>query len=284
MNPHPVECREFLDAWAAGVPIPEAHLAICEACAGQVEAGNKMASRLRIAHENSPVPPGLETRVRQAMLGEAGGSARPWLSPSLWIMAAAALILIVSAGAGYQLGHLRWTEAAQDSYIASVSRSVASLLRVGLRDHIHCTFYGQVPKTRPDQREFLQELGPEFKDLLGVVRQHAPAGYEVFTAHQCEYQGRQFVHLAMRGEGKLVSLLIATKGAGESFTAEQIRPVLTRQDTPFYQGQAQRFAISAFETQQYLVYTISDLPLHQNMQLMLAMAPQVKEVLARASL
>ena len=284
MNPNdevslPVECRTWLDALDAGAAMPE-HPAVCAGCAKEAEVRMNMANRVRVAHESVTLPPGLETRIRAAIrAGER--QPRAWRGASLWMTAAAALIMTLSLGVAYQLGHLRWTQAAQDSYLAAMSNRVASILRVGLRDHIHCGVYGKYAKT-PSREQFVADLGPEYKDLLDVVGRQAPAGYQIVAGHKCSYQGRKFAHLVMKGDGRMLSLVVARKEDGESFTTEQLLPAFSQSHTHFFQAQAQRFAISAFETDRHLVYTVSDLTAEQNMKIMVAMAPQVREVLARA--
>jgi hypothetical protein len=208
---------------------------------------------------------------------------RRWRGVSLWA-AAAMFLCLISGGIAYQFGHLRWTADSQNSYLTALSNSVATLFRPGLKDHVHCAVYRKYPKVAPAAARLQHELGPEYRELLTVVSQHVPRGYQTMIAHRCRYQGRQYVHLALKGSGGVVSLVIAQKGAGESFTTEQLRPVLVSAGTPFYQAQAQRYAISAFETADHLVYTVSELSLEQNTKLMAAMAPQVQVVLAQARL
>ena len=284
----PAECRRLVDALDAGETIGSwsEHLAVCPGCAQEMEARKIMNNRLRLAHEKITPPLGLETRVRTTIRNGAL-QRRPWWEMrgfSLGLVATAALVLVAGLGLAYQLGHLRWTAASQDSYLASVSNSVASILRVGLKDHIHCAFYRKYPKNPPPVEQFVRDLGPEYRDLVGVVSRQAPAGFHLMEAHQCRYQGRQFVHLILNSDSRLLSLVIARKGEGESFSAEQLLPVHTSRGTPFYQAQAQRFSISAFETARHLVYTVSDLSLEQNMQIMASLAPEVQIVLARVAL
>jgi hypothetical protein len=103
-------------------------------------------------------------------------------------------------------------------------------------------------------------------------------------SHTCDYHGRKFVHLALKSNSKVLSLVIARKQDGESFAIENVAPALMQSGTAFYQGGVQRFAIASFESRDHLVYFISDLERRQNMNLMLAIAPQVKEFLAAKEL
>ncbi|MBL8232435.1 MAG: hypothetical protein JNL98_28315 [Bryobacterales bacterium] len=280
----PVDCQRCLNSVDGGAP-PEQwreHAANCESCTLEMEVRNKMVNRLRMAQKGVAVPIGLETRIRAAINGQRQPRKMGWLTAPGWMAAATAFAMVAVLGIAYQLGHLRFSQASQDWYIASVSSRVASILRVGLKDHIHCTVYRKYPKAPPPVESFVAELGPEYRDLVGVVRQQAPSGYQLAVGHKCRYEGRKFVHLALRnGSGKLLSLVIAGKDQGESFATERLPAALNHDGRPFFEAQAQRFAISAFETDQHLVYTVSDLPADQNMRIMVAMAPRVVEILAR---
>ena len=233
MNPNvslPAECRVFLDAVDAGQPASgwPAHVAACPDCAQEMEVRKAMNTRLRLAHENSTPPLSLETRVRSAIRNGALPP-RPWWEmrgASLWIVAAAALVLTAGLGLAYQLGHLRWTAAAQESYLASVSNTVASIFRAGLQDHLHCAYYRKFPKDPPPAGQFVRDLGPEYQDLAAVVSRQAPAGFRLMEAHRCHYQSRQFVHLILKSDSRLLSLVIARKQAGESFAPERLPPVV----------------------------------------------------------
>jgi hypothetical protein len=59
---------------------------------------------------------------------------------------AAALLLAVGGFIAYQLGHLSLTVSSQESYIATVSNRVTTLMQVGLGDHLHCAVFRKYPK------------------------------------------------------------------------------------------------------------------------------------------
>ena len=103
-------------------------------------------------------------------------------------------------------------------------------------------------------------------------------------AHQCTYKGREYIHLSLKDESNMLSLVMTRKVNGESFRAENLLPALNESGIPMYQAGVQRFQISAFETSDYLVYFISDLGKQQNTDLMLALAPPVKGFLAKLEL
>ncbi len=85
-------------------------------------------------------------------------------------------------------------------------------------------------------------------------------------------------------DSNMLSLVLTRKSAGESFKTEDMLPALMQADIPMYQANVQRFQITAFETRDYLVYFISDLPKNQNTDLMLAIGPKVKDFLKNTEL
>jgi hypothetical protein len=226
-------------------------------------------------------PPGLETRIRCGIREQ---QKRATIWNARLIGAAATAALFVGIGIAYQLGHLRLTRGSQDSYISSVSNRISSIMRVGLRDHIHCSVFRKYPKDAPSISHLNETLGPEYSALIPVVNSHVPNDYRMMLAHKCSYQRRRFIHLSLMKGSSLISLVIAKKGEGESFETERLVPALTQANVPFYRSVAQRFQISAFETRDYLVYLISDLPEQQNTNIMIAMAPQVAAVLSKLEL
>ena len=235
--------------------------------------------RLKTAVNSVPVPPFLEARIlhglRTASPTEKAG--RRWLTRL--IPAAAALAVCVGFGVAYQLGHLRLTVNSQESYIATVSTHIATLMRVGLGDHIHCSVFRRYPKNPPTTEQFVAKMNPQYAGLIPIVRSQVPDNYRMMLAHQCSYHRRKFVHLSLMSDSNMLSLVITRKGDGESFSTEDMLPALVQAGIPMYQSSVQRFQMTAFETRDYLVYFISDLPKQQNTQMMLALGPKVKDFL-----
>jgi len=236
---------------------------------------SKINDRVKGAVGNVPVPPFLEARIRHSLRTEKPG--RRWL-PRL-IPAAAALAVFAGFAVAYQLGHLRLTVSSQESYIGIVSTHIATLMRVGLGDHIHCSVFRKYPKNPPTTEQFIAKMNPQYAGLIPIVRSQVPDSYRMMLAHQCSYHRRKFVHLSLLNDSNMLSLVITRKGDGESFSTEDMLPALVQAGIPMYQSSVQRFQMTAFETRDYLVYFISDLPKQQNTELMLALGPKVKDFL-----
>lgn len=223
-----------------------------------------MNQRLKAAVQSVAAPPFLEARIRSQI-----AATTPVRSGALrLVFLAAALLVCVSTGVAYHFGRFRVTPDSRESYIAQVSYRVGAMMRAGLGDHINCAVFRKYPAAAPPVEQLARELGPGFSGLLPLVEAHVPAGYRLMLGHHCEYHGRKFVHLAWRNDEHLLSLVITRKQPGES-----LGPSALAQDG------VQRFAMSAFESRDFLVYLVSDLPLEQNAGTMLALAPGVKAYL-----
>ena len=98
-------------------------------------------------------------------------------------------------------------------------------------------------------------------------------------AHKCQYHNRDFVHISLKDGSSVLSLMIARKNPGESFDASGLLPSLIHAGIPVYQSNVQRFAMTSFETRDYLVYLISDVPSKENTELMLAMDTDIRNFL-----
>lgn len=253
----------------------EAHLKDCAGCAHELEARRNLRARLKSAVESVQTPAFLETRIRANLVGGR--------HPFRWVMslAAVAVALVIGLGvaASYQYGYFRFSRKSQDSYISSVSSRMATLLRVGLGDHIHCAVFRKYPKNPPTMAQFMEKMGPKYSGIIPIVRGHVPDDYRILLAHQCGYKDRKFVHMVLRSDERLLSVVLTRKAAGEAFTAQQLVPALAEAGIPIYSSSTQRFQVAAFESRDYLVYVISDLPAQQNMQLMRAMAPSLENYL-----
>ncbi len=232
----------------------------------------QLNERLKVAVHRFPVPPYLEARIRSRI--GAGQRSVSWLVP---VAAAAAVCIAILVP--YQQGHLRLTKGSKESYIVAVSDRLVSLMRPALGDHINCSVFRKYPKNAPPVETLALKLPAEYRGLIPVVQSQIPADYKLLITHQCRYHGRRFVHLSLEDDSHVLSLVITRRNAGESLAAGGLLPALVESEIPMYQSGVQRFAMTAFETRDFLVYFVSDLPQQENTQVLLAMATGVKGVL-----
>ena len=263
----------------SGIAAVAHHVEGCPACFQELELRRRLRQRLKSAVENSATAPYLSTRVLATL--RATEHNRGWRAWQRQILAAAAVVVIMVGvtSVAYQLGHLRFTTSMQESYIANVSNRIPAILRVGLGDHVHCAVFRKFPKEPPSLADMSGALGPEYRGLLDAVQQRIPAGFQLVMAHKCKYHGRQFVHLSLKNDSQLISLVITRRQPGEGFSDSELLPVVKEGNLPVYADHVQRFGISGFETKDHLAYLVSDLPNETNSELMLALAPGIQAVL-----
>jgi hypothetical protein len=80
--------------------------------------------------------------------------------------------------------------------------------------------------------------------------------------------GREYIHLILAGDAKLASIILTRKRPGESL------------DGGVSQSGIDRYQVVGFDTREYLVYVVSDLPAQQNLQMAANLAPSLREYLA----
>ncbi len=220
-----------------------------------------LRQRLKTAVDATPVPAGLQMRVqsRLALQLKSKTPRESKTSRGLFfaVPAVVACALLVTV---YLKGYLPVAFGQQASYIASVSAGLPNVVKVGLGDHIHCAVFRKYPKTPP-----VNAVGSEYADLVPVVKNHIPPGYTMKLAHECHYLGRRFIHIVVGNGQYLASLVITAKRENEGL--------------PPSEATAARFRISAFESGNYLVYFISDMPAARNAELLAAMATQAEQFL-----
>jgi anti-sigma factor (TIGR02949 family) len=241
----------------------EEHLHRCESCTREAGERQKMRTRLRMAVHEVHVPSELEQRVRDRLR-----KAQQPHSRKIYLMAIAAMV-VVSVGSWLAF---RSTTARPAGFVDQPG----VVMRVGLKQHIHCAVIRQ--RNTPSARG-VDKLTTQFKDLTPIVRQYIPANLPLNVAHECSHEGRRFVHLTFQEGRNLLSLVIARKGDGESLRATSLLPALTQSGISIYAASAGQYQIAAFETNGFLVYTVSASSRGKNLDVMTALAPALHQFL-----
>ncbi len=284
--------RRYMDAYLSNELLVETnhevlrHLDTCPDCTSELEMRTRLRSRLKSAVQSQAVSPELTARVRERLRKQASRSwlSMDWLSASWqpYVMAAAAAVLLIGAAismrpTGTPLPALT-DRAAQAGYIQKILAGVGQVFKPGLGDHIHCALFRKYPRTSPSIQEMAATLGDEYKGLLPLVAPAAPEGYKIVLAHQCTYAGRKFVHLTMRRGTDVISLVIARKNDGETFTA--LSPETTASGVPVYQASTENYQVAGFESDRYLAFVVGDLKGKANLQIAAALAPAIRQLLS----
>ena len=89
-------------------------------------------------------------------------------------------------------------------------------------------------------------------------------------AHECQDQGRSFFHLTFGDGQHLMSVVITRREGGESL------------GNGARQATRDGFQLAALESDDFLVYTVSDLPAQANAAILAAFAPSLRAFLNQA--
>ena len=259
------------------------HLETCSRCSGEIETRLRIKSTLKRAVLRTGAPAHLEAKIR-SRIRETPSRGNFFFSPAPAFGLAAAVAISFLAGWVVFYGEAQpWDldAEAQEQYIDSLYARVAHIMQVGLGDHLHCAYFRKFDKDPPPLVEMTQQIGPEYAELVPAIRDAVPDQYRIFLAHQCTTRDRRFVHLALRGDGKLLSVVITRRRQGESFADEHLTPVLEGAGAPpIYPSGVDEFQVAGFETRDYLAFVVSDLPQRKNTQLAATLAPNVHEFLS----
>jgi hypothetical protein len=274
--------RRRFDAYLSGeISPPEsaevsAHLDRCEPCSAEFQTRLKLTESLKGAVHRSAVPPFLEARIRASLAGRKTERRSLWIWAPAFCTAAALAIAALSGWIGSrQERPWEMTSAEQDTFIETLYGQVADIMRVGLGDHLHCAYFRKFPDGLPTAEHLAEKIGPQYAPLLTAIRERAPAGHQVLLAHQCVFQDRRFIHIAIKDRGKLLSLVITRKQPGESFR----EGVITSPTPSIHQDSAGQFAIAGFDAGEHLAFVISDHNENDNLELAATLASPVQQVL-----
>jgi hypothetical protein len=127
-----------------------------------------------------------------------------------------------------------------------------------------------------------QTIGPEYQPLVNLVRAKMPSDYRMFIAHKCGYMGRQFIHIGLKSDSHLISLVLSTKKPGETYSNSDLAPVLSEGGLNVYRASVQRFQIAGFETENHLAWVVSDASPQRTRELLVALAPDIRNLLAKS--
>jgi anti-sigma factor RsiW len=264
-------CRSALaklDAYLDG-ELPERdhqlveHYRGCTECTREAAARRHTRRRLQAAVQAIVVPSRLEARVSAALAQTQ--RTQPW--GRHWMVIAAGVALCLASWTGYR------------ALTALPGGGLDSLMRAGLGDHVHCAVTRQLTANQDSDEAPAGAPGPPYQTLLATAGSHLARDFRLVVAHECRHRGRRFIHLALRSELRLLSLVITRKNGSESFRTTNQPPALSRSGIALYAAGIEGFQVAAFESPDHLVYAVSDMPGDRNLHTLAAMAPAFRGLL-----
>jgi hypothetical protein len=154
------------------------------------------------------------------------------------------------------------------------------LLKVGFDNHVFCSIDHKLANKQFTPEHMAESLGPEYAGLVALVKERVPKAYTVVVGHRCHYQSREFVHLIMRDQNDVVSLVITRKN-GEAFPTGGVAAIVQAAGGPIYQAAWANQQVAGLETRDHLVFVVSNETSDANLQIAASLAPSVRDFLAR---
>lgn len=218
-----------------------------------------MNDRLRSAFDNEPVPRDLEARLRTRLAsdgrGARAGNARRLLSSF------AMLVFVLGLSQYYAV------------------KKIGDLEQLGLADHVHCAIGGVYPH-QTQRIEMTDGLGPQFAPMLQPVVDQAgigrPTPDAVESAHRCTVNGRAYVHVILRRDNMLISIILTRRSETETFPRAIAAHVINASGIPIHEASLDGYAVSGFESGAWLGYVVSGLPPAENEALSSRLAPVIR--------
>ena len=281
MNMISFECertRRQLDAYLSNELLVETtsellrHLEKCAACSQELASRVKVRDALRKAVLNQSPPDQLIDAVHRRLTRAQSARSGFWptFQAPAWALAAASLaVVLIAVIIGKQ-----WLGVRQGS------RMVASVLTLGVSDHLYCAIRGHnyLNEGRPPD-QLRERLGPEYAGLLNVVAQRLP-GFQILESHQCSVppSPRKYVHFIASGQGTILSVIL-TKRNGESLPNGKLLVADGSNGINLYKAQLEGMNVAGFGAQDYFGFVVSSLGQNEVLQTAAGLAPAIRGAL-----
>jgi anti-sigma factor (TIGR02949 family) len=277
---HCKRIRSYLDSYLNNELMVETnhevlrHLEACEDCSRALEDRARLKARLKHAVMQEYAPAALRERITTDLRRSRGFS----FSRVSFALAAAAAVLVIAA-----VTFLTWGPPKnQLSLQAKVAPAdvTGQILKIGFDDHVFCAIDHHLANKQFSAEQMAEHLGPEYAGLVALVKERMPRDYTVAVGHRCHYQGREFIHLIMRNQSDVVSLVITRKNA-EAFPVNGVAAIAQAAGSPIYQAAWANQQIAGLETRDHLVFVVSNETSDANLQIATTLGPSVRDLLAR---
>lgn len=264
------------------------HLENCANCRQELGARRELRDVLRVAIKssaNSRINPFFAKKLTNNLRESAFGKQKSWsFTSAKTILAGAFALLILAFGFGLfwqkmptQTAHLNPNEANKSNInMSNESLNVQQATFIEARkdaidDHKNCALKHNL-KENPISLEKAAELyGAENKNLDSTVieslRQVFGDKVKLIEAHYCVINGRQFAHVIIEFEKKVVSVLMTKHENGEEVN-----------DTDAISCQSSNgLQIACFESGNYRLFVVSDLSETENLLVARTISPSLKK-------
>jgi len=278
---HCKRVRSYLDSFLDNELMVETnhevltHLETCEACSRSLEDRARLKTQLRRAVMQDYAPAALRERIGNDLKRKHGFR---FTTFSLSLVAAAA-VLVIAVVVSFTLSPKPKNSLSLQAVVANGDVS-GQLLKIGFDNHVFCTIDHNLANKQFTPEQMAERLGSDYAGLVALVKEKMPQAYAVVVGHRCHYQGREFIHLIMRNQDDVVSLVITRKN-GEAFPAGGAAAVLEASGVQIHENSWHKIQVAGMETRDYLAFVISNKTLQGNEQIASSLAPAVSDFLRK---
>ncbi len=278
---HCKRIRSYLDSYLNNELMVETnhevltHLEACGACSRSLEDRARLKAQLKRAVIQEYAPAALRERIASDLRRTRGVSFKTFSLS----FAAAAAVLVIAAATFFSL-HSGEEPLSLQAEVAP-GDVTGQVLKIGFDNHVFCTIDHELANSEFTAEQMSEELGSGYAGLVALLREKMPPGYPVVVGHRCHYQGREFIHLIMRNQNDVVSLVITRKN-GETFPTDGVAAIVqAATGVPIYQAAWANQQVAGMETRDHLVFVVSNKTNDTNMQIASGLAPSVRDFLER---
>ncbi len=255
------------------------HVEECAECAVELNTIRLLKARVHTAVKSNEISPEFRTRI-VASLRDGRAPSR---ATRQWAPLAAAAMIAVAFGLSWTV-YQNWSgttgpAVTADRYVNALKARVAAVVYTAMTDHIHCAVFRDYSKNPPSREQMVSDMGPQFKDLIPIVRDKVPAAYRLEQAHRCTSGGREYVHLIFRDRLALISVIATIRKQGESVNELPA----ANQSGRIRATSVDQYQVAAFDAGKFMAYVVSDLPRNENVVVADALVSPMSSFLGQVS-
>ncbi len=196
------------------------------------------------------------------------------ISKSFWLqstLSVTAVVVLILGGRGtLQLWQANWGGKAETE----------AILALGILDHVHCVLNSRIAEEVYTPERMALAMGPEYVGLVSLLEKMLSRDFQVPVAHQCIVGRRHFVHLIIRNQDKVLSLIVTRKN-GNSFPLGGKANGADLLGMPLYLAHLVNLEVAGFETRDHFGFVVSGLDRKTNLQLASDLAPPLRDFLRK---
>ena len=155
-----------------------------------------------------------------------------------------------------------------------------AILNLGVIDHIHCVVDSKIDRNSYTPEQMALAMGTDYVGLASLLERALPRDFRILVAHRCSVKGREYVHLVIKNQDRVVSLTISKKRK-EQFPPGPPQDGVEILGIPLHQARAQGMSVIGFETSMHLAFVVSTQENKETLQVAEALAVPVSDFLVK---